>query len=107
MIPQPDESMGVLSGAELQAQNIHPLRCVYLGKHADHKAAAAKGMKWRGNRDTIISRNIRVACDRRQTRRWRLSEQEIALLQAGEVLRLRDGLGRFSVAYSQFRPAKP
>lgn len=91
----------LLTGPQLAAQNIHPLRCHYLGRFTSEAeamaAAAAIALKLRP--ELVTARNVRTACDRRQTRRWRLSDQEIDLLRRGQELTIRDGLGSFVVGY--------
>lgn len=91
----------VLTGQQMQAGDVHPLRCVYLGRMTEAEAIeAARKIALDLEPATVIARNVRTACDRRQTRRWRLSEQEIDLLRAGHVLRIEDRIGTFVVKYS-------
>jgi hypothetical protein len=91
----------ILTGDEMQREGVHPLRCVYLGRFDDVRRAKAKAIELRAfdePPELVIASNIRIACDRRQTTRWRLSEQEIDLLRRGEHLTVRDKLGRFTLA---------
>lgn len=105
LLPQgPDARQSViLTGEHLVSQDIHPLRCIYLGRFAsaDDPAAIAKARQLARAPESVLAHNVRIACDRRQTKRWRLSEQEIDLLVAGEILHLKDGLGTFAVGYSR------
>lgn len=93
----------LLTGPQLVSGNIHPLRCVYLGQFSSESEAisAAKGSAMEANPETTVAHNVRIACDRRQTKRWRLSEQEIDLLIAGDTLEIGDSLGTFRVGYSR------
>lgn len=92
----------VLTGEQMQAADVHPLRCVYLGRLTEAEAVeAARKIALNLEPATVIARNVRTACDQRQTRRWRLSEQEIDLLRAGHVLRIADGIGKFAVQYTR------
>lgn len=95
----------ILTAAELMQRSIHPLRCLFLGSfpEIDETARATASARLAEFADpvSIIAQNIRLACDRRQTKRWRLSEQEIDLLRAGQTLTLRDGLGTFHVRYTR------
>jgi hypothetical protein len=78
----------ILTGDEMQREGVHPLRCVYLGRFDDVRRAKAKAIELRAfdePPELVIASNIRIACDRRQTTRWRLSEQEIDLLHTDSL----------------------
>lgn len=101
LLPAGDDSR-ILTGRELRKNDLHPLRLVYLGRFAglDDPAAIEAARSNIRPPELVMAHNVRVAVDRRQTRRWRLSEQEIDLLRAGDRLRIRDGMGGFAVGYS-------
>lgn len=101
LLPAGDDSR-ILTGRELRKNDLHPLRLVYLGRFdgLDDPAAIEAARASIRPPELVMAHNVRVACDRRQTRRWRLSEGEIDLLLAGDRLRIRDGMGGFAVGYS-------
>jgi len=98
----------LLDGPALTRHNVHPLRCIYLGKFKsdDDPTAMEQAQEFAVKIDpvNVAARNIRLACDGRQTKRWRLSEQEMDLLLSGKILQIRDSLGTFAVKYSKLEP---
>lgn len=93
----------ILTGDQLQREGVHPLRCVYLGSFESTldpvAVAKAKSAALTTPPEQVISRNVRRACDSDQTRRWRLSGQELNALRAGEQIEIRDRIGQFTIGY--------
>ena len=93
----------ILDGRGLAKANVHPLRTVYLGRFGSAESAAVRSEAG-ANRlgpESVLARNVRMAVDHGQTRRYRLSAEQVRKLRAGEIVEIEDGLGRFAVGYSR------
>jgi hypothetical protein len=88
--------------------NIHPLRLIYLGSFASEQLALRYARRtWTASEldpAATMARNVRIACDRQQTKRWRLSAVELQALRDGQPIAIRDTLGSFTVGYERLAP---
>lgn len=90
----------VITWDQRRQRNIHPARCIDLGRHTRRSAPVAlrQARKLAAEPASVVAANVRAACEGRGGRGF--ADDEIEVMRQGGQLRIRDSLGEIACRWT-------